>query len=300
MASAYTPSGKLGNGLLLMPLVGVVSAAVLGVVYGYVNVYNPLIYVQVLGTMFYAAGIGYPLLKAAEWSKCRSVGATVLISGVTGLIALYTAWVAFEHALIGRWGSSGTTPTLLQLFSSPSSVWDIAWSINDTGWFTLFRSKTNLSGIILTLFWIAEAAVVIGITVVIPLGFVRGRVFCEDCNVWCNERKDLARFGLTSNPEVKKRLAAGDLAALGELPTEEVLLHQPYIRVDSQRCEGCNATAAFSATEVKPEQNKEGKWEDKTEELAGPLLYTDDDMVKLAEILGRKKTAPAAATAPKA
>jgi hypothetical protein len=51
--------------------------------------------------------------------------------------------------------------------------------------------------------------------------------------------------------------------------------------------------------EVTPEQDKEGKWEEKEKELAGPVIYTDDDMVKLAEILGRKN-ATAISSAPTA
>jgi len=290
MGQVYSPSGKLGNGLLLMPIVGVACAAVLGVAYGYINNYNPLVYIQAIATVFYGLGIGYALAKAIEWSKCRSAGATFAIAAATGFFALYAAWVAFEYALISRSLSAGEEgPTLFQLFSSPGVVWSVAWEINETGWFTLFRSKTQLSGIILTLFWIVEAAIIVGATVIIPLGFVREHVFCEDCSVWCKEKKDLARFGLARSSGVKQRLTEGDLTALGELPTEKVLLHQPYIRVDSQRCEQCNNTAAFTAKEVTPEQDKEGKWEEKEKELAGPVLYTDDDMVKLAEILGRKK-----------
>ena len=297
MARVYSPSGKLGNGLLLMPVAGALSATVLGVVYGYINNYNPLIYIQFFATLFYGAGVGYVLKKAIEWSKCRSVDATFLIGGTTGLFALYAAWAGFEYVLLNRSLSTGVTgPTLFQLFSSPRAVWNIAWGINETGWFTLFHSNTQLSGIILTLFWIVEAAIIVGITVIIPLGFVRGHVFCEDCSVWCKEKKDLARFGFARSPEVKQRLVDGDLTALVELPTEEVLLNQPYIRVDSQSCEQCKGTAAFSATEITPEKDKEGKWEEKEKELAGPMLYTDDDMVKLAEILSnRTKHAPQAA-----
>jgi len=293
MGQVYAPSGKLGNGLLLMPIAGVASAAVLGIVYGYINNYNPLIYVQFFVTLFYGAGVGYALSKAVEWSKCRSAGATFAISAATGLFALYAAWVGFEYALINRSLSPGETgPTLFELFSSPRAVWNIAWEINETGWFTLFRSKTHLSGIVLTLLWVVEAAIIVGVTVFIPLGFVREHVFCEDCNVWCTEKKDLARFGPPRSSGVRQRLTDGDLTALGELSAEKILLHQPYIRVDSQRCEQCNSTAAFTAKEITPEQDKEGKWSDKEKELAGPVLYTDDDMVQLAEILGRKK-APA-------
>lgn len=301
MAQVYAPSGKLGNGLLLMPLVGIACAAVLGFAYGYINIYNPLIYIQAIGTLLYGLGVGYALAKAVEWSKCRSAGATFVVSAAAGLFALYAAWVTFEYALISRSLSTGEEgPTLFQLFSSPSAVWGIAWEINETGWFTLFRSKTQLSGIILTLFWIVEAAIIVGATVIIPLGFVREHVFCEDCSVWCKEKKDLARFGLARSSGVKQRLTDGDLTALGELPVDEAIANTPYIRVDSQRCEQCDSTAAFTAKEITHEQDKEGNWKEKEKELAGPVLYNDDDMVKLAEILSRKKAAatPVAPPAP--
>lgn len=297
-AREYVPSGKPGNGLLALPVVGLVSAVVLGLLYGYINVYNPLVYVQVFATLFFGAGVGLALLKAIEFSKCRSVGAVVGIGALCGLVALYAGWTTFEYALINKSLPAGeSSPTFIKLFTAPSAVWNIAWNINEDGWFTLFRSRTHVSGMILTLFWIVEAALVVGVTVLIPLGYVRGTVFCEDCNVWCKEKKDLARFGLARSQEVKQRLCDGDLTALGELPEQEAGAHKPYIRVDSQRCDKCQATAAFTASQITPEKDKDGKWEEKSEELAGPVLYTDEDMAKLAEILGNRKK-PSGAPAP--
>lgn len=74
-AGVYRHSGRLGNGPVFIPVVGVAAAFILAIAYAYGVVYIPLKgWVSFLLTGAFAVAVGYLVSWAAMAGKCRNTG----------------------------------------------------------------------------------------------------------------------------------------------------------------------------------------------------------------------------------
>ncbi len=120
-------------GLLLMLAVGFAGAVIIGVVYGVVVAWMPLIYVNIVLTALCGGGVGAVVVKGGEWGRCYQQGPILAVGLLAGLLALGVSWVTWFWALshfellvldpgtmvamarerleFGAWSMSGYTPT---------------------------------------------------------------------------------------------------------------------------------------------------------------------------------------------
>jgi len=291
-AEVYRPSGQMGRGLVMFPLFGIVTALALGIAYGYLNVYNPLVYLQALAMIFYAVALGYVVAKTMVWSNCRNTAFVSIMALLTGLFALYFAWAAFTCALLEKNNVAGVS--LWKCLLSPDGIWTFASLVATTGWFQVFSATP--SGIVLWLFWLVEAAVIVGGTVLIAHGEAKKRVFCEDCLKWCAVKKDLARFTATTREQVAERLKAGELEALLELQPAYAKLGV-FFEVEHQLCPKCGNFGTYQIRKVTTARDKEGKETKNSEDLTANLLLSRERTEKLGLVLAHSKSAPKKAPA---
>ena len=149
----------------------------------------------------------------------------------------------------------------------------------------------NVKGVVLWVFWGIEALViVIGVTVLAPMG-ITDRVFCERCNRWCKTTKDFMRLMVPQNDDLLTRFSSGQIDAIAELPVAHGTA-SPYLRVDLDRCESCQDTATWRASLVTHERTKEGKIEEKTQDIVAPLLLTPDRLGQLEQYAAREPIEP--------
>jgi hypothetical protein len=280
----YSHSGRLGNGLILIPVIGLLAAAVLGVVYAVVDVYLPVAgYISFVLTAAFAGGVGYSLSRTAVVAKCRSVGFVQTTGFLIGLFALYISWVAFEYVLIRRSLPPGEAIDPFRLLLAPSAVWEIAKGINVTGWYAI--SGGQVKGNTLWTFWAMEAVIVVIGAGVLASSGIKDRVFCERCARWCSRIKDRMRLAVSPDESVYHRLAEGDLKSLADLPVVPWTV-TPYLRVDLHSCEGCLDTSTWQVSLVTHERDKKGQLQQKDRAISPRRLMTSaqrEEIDRLAE-----------------
>ena len=282
MAQVYKESGRLGNSLVVIPMISIPAITVMGFIYGYIDVYNPAEKIAVLLPFGYGALAGWCVQRAAIRGKCRSRLVLGGLATLAGLLALYVAWVVFIYALLQRFQTT-PGPSLYNIIVAPDLLWRIINRVNQSGWFS--TSGSTPTGWELWSFWIGEAITIVGFTTIFPL-WTFNRVFCEDCNHWCQEHKDLARFKDKLDSTQSARLKGGDLKVLADIPTTTRGVY-PFLRLDSQRCHGCNNTATFQVSRVTGLKNKNGKITDSAKVLTKNYLLTSTDLQEFQEALAK-------------
>lgn len=288
--NTYRHSGRLGYGIIVIPVVGIVAALLLGVTYAYADVYIPIAgYVSFILTLIFAAAVGYCVSKAAVIGSCRSTGFVHLMGFLVSLLALYTSWVAFTYALISRDAPAELEVSAARLFMAPAAVWKIVLLVNEAGWYSI-RGGTP-KGTVLWIFWTIEAVMVIGIVLAMSASGIGGRVFCERCGRWCRTVKDLVRLWVTTDANLLRRITGGDVRALADLPSAPGTL-SPYLRVDANRCESCPDTATYQVCLVTHRRKKDGELEEETNELTGQQLLTPQELSQLDELAKRPPKLP--------
>lgn len=291
-AAEYKLSGKPGKGLLMMPLAGLATAGALGIAYGFINVWNPLIYFTALATFFYGMLLGFIAVWTGHAAKCRSRPLYVLMAFFNGLAGLFAAWAGFCYAFCLRFADAEFQPTLLECFTDPSGLLMFMNALSENGWFSLGRSSssTPVSGVLLIGFWIVEAGLLLGTAVWAGWNESKSKVFCEACDRWCEDKKDVARAEYTADPIMLSRVKTGDLNALAELNPPKAGAAS-FFRLDHQLCGGCGNMGTVQVTQVLTEKNKEGKIETKETALSGHMLLQAEGIGPLAALMERGKIA---------
>src|SRR5207248_1547407 len=139
-------------------------------------------------------------------------------------------------------------PSWPWLFQHPNVVWRIANRLNHTGTFSL--DGRNVDGIELWLFWIGEAALLIGLTIAIPVWLLRNAAFCEVCGSWCKLRRDVARVHYFDEELVREHMEAKDFEYLIRLGAAGKITPK-HFRIDLQSCPRCSATNLLTVSRIK-------------------------------------------------
>ncbi|MBE7467173.1 MAG: hypothetical protein HS116_27180 [Planctomycetes bacterium] len=284
--NVYRHSGIMGAGPAAMLVAGMATAAVLGIVYGFLNVWNPLLYVQFFATWGYALALGWMVGRAGIASKCRSPLMAAVSGTVVGVAGLYVAWASFMFALVQKFGSPGAGFSLLSCLMSPLGVLSFVPTLAGAGWFNLFGWTPT--GVALYAFWLVEAGMIVGGSVMYAKAELDKRVFCESCNGWCEVKPDVARAELQILPKLQQALGEGDLAALVDVPPPAAG-DRSYLRVDQHLCPACGNMGTYKVVRYELELNKDGKEETKETDFTPHVLLTASNIVHLGELVARGK-----------
>lgn len=260
----YKHSGRLGTGLILLPIVGLIAAVVLGAAYAYIDLYSPIAgYVSLLFVGGLAFGLGWTIAKAGHVAKCRNSGFLALAGLVSGLVALYSSWAAFIFAFLSRYAKEFNAG-VLDVYLSPNAIWQMVLVINEEGWYEMFGGTPKGTG--LWVMWGIEAAIIVIGTVLFSMMNMDEKVFCEDCNQWCDKPDGPAVLEIPQDASVLETLTPENVDSLAQLegaPAES----EQYIRVDGWKCSACDRTSAIQAKIAKIVVDKEGKASEEAQEL---------------------------------
>lgn len=271
----YHPSGTAPVGGIISGLIMSLAAAfVLGALYGVIDHYNPLIYVNFLGALGLGAVIGTLVSSRVKKGKIRSRNVARLMGIVTGLAGLYCAWIGFvaaltnwelilvdplqlssfiqEMALIGVWELKGHQPTGLELYS----IWAI-----EAGVVLYFTYKSSLDN-------------------EIP--------YCEDCDEWTQPKLADLHVPLRETSLLTSELEAEDYEGLlttCSQPVEDA----NHLVLTVNGCENCE-THYLKVDHVKPNAKNDGV---DTKTIA-PWLKTNGQVLDAIE----ERAAQAAAARP--
>ncbi len=205
----YSPSGGFSPiAFLYFILIAFLLFPILGLIYAYCIWYIPFIYINFLIAAGFGFGVGFLINRVVvKMGKVRNPMITFILGLTGGLIALYFHWAVWIDLVINagesygndRLGVTVSNISFLQVFSlalDPSTLWELIKEINFYGTWG-FRSST-VSGTFLTIIWIVEMVIIVGIATITPIPASK-KPFCEMGNVWFTE-EILPFFNLIEDP----------------------------------------------------------------------------------------------------
>ncbi len=272
----YQLSGRIGLGWLL-PIVGLIPAATIGLIYAYANVYNPLIYIQFLLAAMLPVGAVFPIAYLAKPFKCRSVAFMRVAGVLTGIASLVFAWMFFMPVLFISNGMEGMS--IPYFFVNPSEISVTVQALSAEGYYSI--GSFTPTGIILWIAWLIEAGIVISGSWKIADTKIRDLAFCEDCNTWCEPSEAVAIpadvGGIASAVRKQGLSMVTEVAA----PSEGA---KRWVVLSSQECSSCQQMAVFSAEELKDAVNDDGNTETVSKTLIPMSLRSEEDNKNIGRI----------------
>lgn len=172
----YCPSGRLGNSVPLIILLGFPASVLFAAIYAYVVRFCPVIgYVNILFLGAYIVGTGWVVSTLGVVGRCRNRSVLWLLGGVTGGVGLYFSWLLFFKAL---YGADLPWTSLVSVVQNPQVFWKLVCEVNHDGWWgprgfvQWCLCFVEASGFLLGVGWLAGSR-------------IGHEVFCEDCEKWC-------------------------------------------------------------------------------------------------------------------
>ena len=286
-AGVYSHSGAIGPAIFVVPIAGLIAAPVLGTAYAYVDVYSPIAgYVSLLFVFGFAFALGWTISKIGYISRCRNTSFLFVAGLLAGLIGLYTSWAAFEYAVLTRY-AEGFEAALLDVFLSPAAIWELARSINESGWYTI--SGMTPTGAVLWTFWGIEAVAVVVGTAMFSISALGDEVFCERCEQWMSKIAGKVRLQLPEDQTQLEKLSPDNLDPLGALATASPA-DNPHLRVDAWECQACKENAAVQVKVQAIEHNDKGKAEEKLEDVTPIWSVSSTALERLSGLADRPST----------
>lgn len=261
MNTEYKLSGKSGNIFIVGILLGPILVTLLSIIYAYIDVYNPIVYLTLLVFIGLLFGIVIVQKLVIRLSKCRSKGSSIVYGIVTGLFGLYASWCAFLYVMLRR---EGLPVELLDLMLSPSFVFETAQSLSVDGYYTLFGA--TVKGGFLWFIWIVEAIGIIGAGALGGLAVMHEEIFCEDCNRWAEDIDFNLRLAIEDKDFAKKTIES-DITKLLDYPIYTGT-NSEHIKVNLHQCSKCHNTSTIDVDFMSYETNDKGEIKEKNEDFS--------------------------------
>jgi len=264
MNTRYTLSGKPGNIFILGILLGPVLTILLSIVYTYIVVYNPFIYLTLLVFIGFLLGIAVIQHTVVLLAKCRSRVSSFIYGTIVGLFAIYSVWASFIFVMFRR---DGIPIDLIDLLKNPLFIFATAKSIAVEGYFSIF--STPIKGIALWAIWTIESLGILTAGIVAGIAALDEQVFCEDCKKWAED----TNFGLTlgvQDVDAAKNICETNINALLDLPHTQNL-NSNHVKLKIHQCPTCKQLTTLTVEAVGCWLNEKG--EQKSEIKYSSPLY---------------------------
>jgi hypothetical protein len=262
----YRHSGGFSSSRLALFLpIGLVLAIVLGVAYGYLFAYLPVVgYISFILAAGFGLAVGFGIVFLAGLAHVRSRPVMILLTLLVAGVAYYTSWVAWVHAIAGR---ADVGIPFGELATSPGLLWSLISAINENGVMSI--SGWIPQGAILWLFWFAELLLIFVPALITVMNVRSSAVYCEACKAWCTQAPaiDLSVADLDG---MAPRLEAGDVQTLMALPPRDPDA-AAWTRVEVMRC-GCTKTNTLTVKSVWIETDDEGAESEKDAVVINRLI----------------------------
>ena len=250
--NTYKPSNKFNFAGLLLIILGVAGAGCLvSLVYLKINKINPIVYLTILLTVGFGAIIGVVANFVIKKFKIRNAGMAMLAVLIGALIFTYFKWATYvywdnqeilhdgkedynltEEYMISELPYLGNT--LGDLLTSPSELWSQIKDINESGRWSYRASrsssvpKTPVKGIPLTIVWLVEAAILIGLPMIMASGKAK-QPYSETEDDWLKEYKNVFMFG-NYNLNVNKQIILNNPDEIFNIPLFENVPNQNHVK----------------------------------------------------------------------
>lgn len=281
----YSESGKVtGAGLAAGIGGGLAVAVALAFVYAYLNFYSPLLILNLVCAVGYAAALGASVAALFKWGKTRNSTIGMFVVTVVTFASYYLSWAVWLSVISG--GALGVSSWTLA--AEPLGLWEVLRVVNARGVWVIGghgRSSNNeaVSGVLLWLCWGGEAVVVLAGAPVVAWKVLTARPFCESCETWCAEERGVALLRPAESDELKRRFEAKDFLYMKTVgPRAEG--DYEWCRLDLHRCPCCGRTNTLSVQRDKIETDRKGKQTIKSKEMFRGLLLSESDVRQLRRV----------------
>ncbi len=275
----YKHSGAVTlHGAGLAGAVGIVAAIVLGSIYAYADLYIPIIYLNLLLSAGFGAGVGAIAALVMRWGKVRNVPVALAIVGVLTVAAYFVSWVVWICAVLDRFSDQPRPFSQVDLALHPGMLLRTILAINEIGTWSMGHSysstssgKENVSGVMLWLAWAGEAVLIFGASLKVTQWLVSDLPFCERCQAWCTPALDVARFGPAARPEMLRRMVAHDFDWLYSLGRPQA---GRWVSISHQACLTCGELHTLTVKDASRTVDKKGREKKAEKVVANKLLVT--------------------------
>jgi phage FluMu protein Com len=277
----YQPSGEVTvAGLAAGLLGGLVAGVFLAFLYSYIISYVPFIYLNLLCTIGYAVGLGATVGGLMRGGKMRNPAVCVFSAIAVTLVSFYASWAVWLAVTISGKEFSVSWLTLAQ---QPLVLWDVILKINETGAWSMGRSKVPVTGIFLWVVWGVEALVILVGSPLMAWSILTSDLFCESCQSWCEEDKSLVSLAIAESAELKRRVEAKDFEYLKSVGAK-VEGDAMWYRLDLHKCPSCENTNALSVKLEKLKIDSKGNATTQTSDLMDKLLLSATEVSQLRQV----------------
>ena len=267
MNTEYKLSGKSGNIFIVGILLGPILVTLLSIIYAYIDVYNPIVYLTLIVFVGLLSGIIIIQKLVIRLSKCRSKGSSIIYGIITGLFGVYASWCAFLYVMFRK---ENLPVELLEFMLSPSLVFEMAKSLSVDGYYTLFGTTVN--GWFLWFFWIVEAIGIIGAGAIGGLTVMHEEIFCEDCNRWAEDLNFDLRINAKGYAAIENQIK-GDVMKLLDYPMTEKILEE-HLKINIHRCSKCLNTTTIDVDLMTYETNEKGEVKEEKEDYSSVYILS--------------------------
>jgi hypothetical protein len=152
-------------GVILTLICGIITAAVVGSIYGFAVAYNPVVQINVCLTFITGSLIGYCIAVCADKLKVRhtpTILAVAVLSAVSSLYFLHVTWIYAtleQEGLPAEWVNNPVEMLAFLHEKAKTGLWSID-DITPIGW--------QLYAI-----WVTEAAIIIWASVVVCSEYIK-------------------------------------------------------------------------------------------------------------------------------
>ena len=260
---------------------GALAALVLSVVYAYGTIYIPIVQVEFLLTMGFGAAIGGATAKIMHHLKVRSRSVTVVASVLLGGLGWALSWLPWLYGVYGRF----EIPVSVLDVLDPFFVLGAISEVYDTGTWSIGRHGGDaVSGPLLGIVWVAEAALVIGFSAAVALAVSAERVFCEKCDSWCTVYPECATYRADLGEHLRTAIVErADFGALRDAARPEANEHWLALKLAS--CLGCAETHVVALDAVHQTVDRRGNPERHAKTLVPYHHVTRGQMAEIQDAL---------------
>lgn len=271
MNNEFKLSGKTGNIFIIGILFGPILVTLLSIIYAYIDVYNPIIYLTLVVYVGFLFGIILVQKLVIRLSKCRSRLSSIIYGIFTGLLGVYVSWCAFIYVIFSK---DGIPLDLLDFLRNPTFVFETANLLSIDGYFSLFGS--SVKGGLLWFIWIVEAIGILGAGALGGLAVIHEEVFCEDCNRWAKDLNFDLRLAI-ENKEVAKEIIENNIEKLLDFDKIENP-NSEHIRVNLHQCPNCLNTNTIDIDLITYEKNNKGEVKEKNEDFSKVYMLSPNQI----------------------
>jgi len=258
---SYRHSGKFApKGPAAAVVAAVVLGFPLGLAYAYVMKWIPSVLLRIFGTAAYGLVFGFLVTRLMVWGKVRNAPVAGLSGAVAGLLALFFAWNG--HVYTHFKGAP--------IFCLPGDMLSSMSHLYEHGSWAL-RGGGNVTGVVLAIVWAVEAALIVGLSALLPFSHIADTPFCEQNQCWLSDQKKIDTLDAFHDSEQQAAFKRGDLAPLTQARPRNPDL-ATFARLTLKHSPRCDVFCTVRIENVTLKKDKDGNTSEAKTELTRNLV----------------------------